>query len=243
MIPNGIGLAEQSELPFSSMRDYVQAYRQRITTPVKVANRVLEAIGEAEGITPPLNAFTAVLGDEFLHEAKLSTERNSKGRTAGELDGIVIAVKDELDLAGRPTTVGSHFPDLELPADDSTVVKRLRAAGALIVGKTVMHEIGLGVTGLNVRHGTPRNPYAPDRYTGGSSSGSASVVAAGLCPAAVGADGGGFHPNSSGVLRRVRFKTHLRTHQRVRRLSFMLGAWHISGQSLQTLLIWPPSMK
>jgi Asp-tRNA(Asn)/Glu-tRNA(Gln) amidotransferase A subunit family amidase len=71
------------------------------------------------------------------------------------------------------------------------MVARLRAAGALIIGKANMHEIGIGVTGQNAHHGTPRNPYAPDHYTGGSSSGPAAAVAAGLCPAATGADGGG----------------------------------------------------
>jgi Asp-tRNA(Asn)/Glu-tRNA(Gln) amidotransferase A subunit family amidase len=158
---------------------------------LEVANRVLKSIDQGERTTPPLNAFTVVLRDELLREAESSTARYSKQQTVGKLDGVVIAVKDELDLAGRPTTLGSNFPDLKLPTEDSTVVKRLRAAGALIVGKTGMHEIGLGVTGLNLRHGTPRNPYSPDRYTGGSSSGSASAVAAGLCPAAVAADGGG----------------------------------------------------
>ena len=68
---------------------------------------------------------------------------------------------------------------------------RFRAQGALLFGKTAMHEIGIGVTGLNPHHGTPRNPYDPGHFTGGSSSGPAAVVAAGLCPVAIGADGGG----------------------------------------------------
>src|SRR6185503_5979208 len=74
---------------------------------------------------------------------------------------------------------------------DATVVARLRAAGALFVGKLNMQEVGLGITGVNPHHGTPRNPHHPDRITGGSSSGSAAAVAAGLCPIAISADAGG----------------------------------------------------
>jgi Asp-tRNA(Asn)/Glu-tRNA(Gln) amidotransferase A subunit family amidase len=109
----------------------------------------------------------------------------------GIFDGVPVAVKDELDMVPYPTTAGTAFLGKHSAATDSTVVARLRAAGALLVGKTNMHEIGIGVTGLNTIHGTPRNPYAMDRHTGGSSSGSAAAVAAGLCPMAVGADGGG----------------------------------------------------
>ena len=90
-----------------------------------------------------------------------------------------------------PTTVGTSFLG-KIPATrDAATVARMRAAGAVLIGKTNMHEIGLGVTGSNPHYGTPRNPYDPSRFTGGSSSGSAATVAAGLCPVAIGADGGG----------------------------------------------------
>jgi len=100
-------------------------------------------------------------------------------------------VKDELDVAGYPTTVGTRFLGRQPAPEDATVVGRLRAAGALIIGKTNMHEIGLGVTGVNPHHGACRNPYDPARAPGGSSSGPAAAVAYGLCPLGVGADGGG----------------------------------------------------
>ncbi len=90
-----------------------------------------------------------------------------------------------------PTKVGTAFLGQTPAQEDATIVARMRAAGALLIGKANIHEIGMGVTGLNTIHGTPRNPYAPDHYTGGSSSGPAAAVAAGLCPVALGADGGG----------------------------------------------------
>ena len=87
-----------------------------------------------------------------------------------------------------------------VPGEDATTVERLRSAGALMVGKTNMHEIGLGVTGLNTHYGTTRNPHHLVHYPGGSSSGSAAAVAAGLCPIALGLDGAG----SIRILRVVR---------------------------------------
>jgi Asp-tRNA(Asn)/Glu-tRNA(Gln) amidotransferase A subunit family amidase len=102
-----------------------------------------------------------------------------------------VAVKDEMDMTPYPTTVGTAFLGKSPAQEDATVAARLRSAGALLVGKANMHEIGINVTGLNPVHGTTRNPYNPNHFTGGSSSGSATAVAAGLVPVAIGADGGG----------------------------------------------------
>ena len=102
-----------------------------------------------------------------------------------------MAIKDEFDMVPYPTTVGTKFLGQSPAREDATAVARLRASGALLIGKTNMHEIGIGVTGFNAHHGTARNPYNVEHYTGGSSSGPAAAVAAGLCPVALGADGGG----------------------------------------------------
>jgi len=99
-------------------------------------------------------------------------------------------VKDELDVAGYRTSVGTRFLS-RVAAEDATVVARVRAQGALVLGKVNMHEVGIDTTGFNAHHGTPTNPYAPGHYPGGSSSGSAVSVAAGFCPISIGADGGG----------------------------------------------------
>jgi Asp-tRNA(Asn)/Glu-tRNA(Gln) amidotransferase A subunit family amidase len=107
------------------------------------------------------------------------------------LDGVPIAIKDEVDMVPYPTTAGTSFLGASPAQADSTVVARLRNAGALLIGKTNMHEIGILPDSVNPHHGAVRNPYNLQHEAGGSSSGSAAAVATGLCPAAIGADGGG----------------------------------------------------
>jgi Asp-tRNA(Asn)/Glu-tRNA(Gln) amidotransferase A subunit family amidase len=171
--------------------DYQEAYREGRCTPVEVARGVLRGAARSEDHHPPLRLFIAQSEQDLLEQAHDSAERLARGAPAGPLEGIPIAVKDEIDQRGYPTTVGTCFLGRRAVDADATAVARLRAAGALLVGKTNMHEIGLGATGINPHHGSARNPYDPQRVTGGSSSGSAAVVACGLCPAAIGADGGG----------------------------------------------------
>jgi Asp-tRNA(Asn)/Glu-tRNA(Gln) amidotransferase A subunit family amidase len=120
-----------------------------------------------------------------------STERFRSGTPISILDGVPVPVKDEVDMVPFGTTVGTRFLGKTPAKQDSTVVARMRASGAMLVGKCNMHEIGLGVTGLNPHHGTVRNPYNINHHTGGSSSGPAASVAAGFGPVAIGADGGG----------------------------------------------------
>ena len=126
-----------------------------------------------------------------MAQAEAATRRWAQGQPLSLFDGVPVAVKDEVDMVPYPTTVGTRFLGQRPATEDSTVVARLRAAGALLIGKANMHEIGIVPTGLNPHHGFARNPYNPAHYTGGSSSGSAAAVAAGLCPVAIGADGGG----------------------------------------------------
>jgi len=176
---------------FVTAADYGRAYREGSTTPEAVTERVLEAMEEADSADPPLCAFIAVDRQDIREQALASAMRHRQGQPLGPLDGVPVAVKDEVDMLPYPTTVGTRFLGRQRAAADATAVARLRAAGALLIGKANMHEIGIGVTGLNPHHGTPRNPYDPAHHTGGSSSGPAAAVAAGLCPMALGADGGG----------------------------------------------------
>jgi Asp-tRNA(Asn)/Glu-tRNA(Gln) amidotransferase A subunit family amidase len=180
-----------SSFSFPGIHDYAKAYRDGSTTPEEVARRFLAALDQADSGSRPLKAFIAVDKSEVLRQARESTLRFKAGKPLGLFDGVPVAVKDELDMVPYPTTVGTAFLGKEAAKVDATVVARLRAAGAMLVGKTNMHEIGINVTGLNPHHGTTRNPYNPDHFTGGSSSGSATAVASGLVPLAVGADGGG----------------------------------------------------
>jgi Asp-tRNA(Asn)/Glu-tRNA(Gln) amidotransferase A subunit family amidase len=176
---------------FATVHDYAAAYRGGQTTPEEVAQRALAAIEACDAGDPPLRAFIAVRREDVLRQAREAAERIREDRSLGVFDGVPVAVKDEVDVVPYSTTVGTAFLGMEPARQDATAVARLRAAGALLLGKTNMHEIGIGVTGLSPHHGTPRNPYDPAHYTGGSSSGSAAAVAAGLCPVALGADGGG----------------------------------------------------
>jgi Asp-tRNA(Asn)/Glu-tRNA(Gln) amidotransferase A subunit family amidase len=176
---------------FTSIHEYANAYRAGTLTPEDVAKRVLEAIEQSEASSQPLRVFIAVNREDVLRQAKESTQRFKDGKPLSIFDGVPVAVKDEIDMTPYPTTVGTSFLGKTPAREDATVVARLRSAGALLIGKTNMHEIGINVTGLNPHHGTTRNPYNPAHFTGGSSSGSATAVAAGFVPVAIGADGGG----------------------------------------------------
>jgi Asp-tRNA(Asn)/Glu-tRNA(Gln) amidotransferase A subunit family amidase len=175
----------------ATILDYAEGYRSGKFTPEIVAISILESIESMDQGVRPLRAFSAIHPDDLLQQARLSTQRFQEGRALGVIDGVPIGIKDEFDMMGYGTTVGTKFLGKKPSVQDATTVAKLRSQGALLPGKTNMHEIGIGVTGLNVHHGTTRNPYSPDRHTGGSSSGSAAAVAAGLVPAAIGADAGG----------------------------------------------------
>ncbi len=182
---------KQSLFQPETAADFHRVYLEGKVTPVDVAMRLLDIIRSIEESAVPLLPFLAWEERELLQQAKDSTERYKRRESLGILDGVPIAIKDELDMLPFPTMVGTKFYNTHSPEEDATTVKQLRSAGALLVGKTNMHELGLGVTGLNTHYGTTRNPHHLDHYPGGSSSGSAASVAAGLCPIALGLDGGG----------------------------------------------------
>lgn len=176
---------------FATVHDYARAYRAGEITPEEVAHQLLAAIAAADAADPPLRAFIAVDRGEVLRQASDSVRRFQEGAALSVWDGVPVAIKDELDMVPYPTTLGTSFLGNRPAAEDATPVARLRSAGALLIGKANMHEIGIGMTGLNPHHGSVRNPYGCDRCSGGSSSGPAAAVAAGFCPVAIGADGGG----------------------------------------------------
>ncbi len=176
---------------FASVYDYAKAYRDGKTTPEEVAQKVLDSIEASDSGNAPLRAFIAVNREDVMRQAREATQRIKARKGLGVFDGVPVAIKDELDMTPYPTTAGTSFLGKIPATKDATVVARLRSAGALLVGKANMHEIGINVTGLNPHHGSTRNPYNTNHYTGGSSSGPGAAVAAGLVPVAIGADGGG----------------------------------------------------
>jgi aspartyl-tRNA(Asn)/glutamyl-tRNA(Gln) amidotransferase subunit A len=161
--------------------------RRGDVSPVTVTEAALAWI---ETVDPRLNAFVTVVADDALEAARAAERDIAAGRYRGPLHGVPVGVKDLCETAGVRTTAGSALLADWIPDRDAAVVRKLRAAGAVIVGKLNLHELAYGVTGVNTHTGTVRNPWDPERITGGSSSGSAAAVAARECFAALGTDTG-----------------------------------------------------
>ncbi len=162
--------------------------RAGATDPVELLDATLTAVSAAQ---PRYNAFVTVDADGAGAAAVRARDELARGVDRGPLHGVPVAVKDLIDTAGLRTTMGSRHFATHLPARDAAVVTRLRAAGAVIVGKTTTHEFAYGPTGDVAANGPCANPHDPARMAGGSSAGSAAAVAAGLVPLSVGTDTGG----------------------------------------------------
>jgi aspartyl-tRNA(Asn)/glutamyl-tRNA(Gln) amidotransferase subunit A len=140
---------------------------------------------------PKLNAFITVMRDEALREARDLEAEQRSGKLRGPLHGIPIALKDNIDTMGVRTTAASAVFDDRVPEQDAEVTRRLKEAGAVLMGKTNLHEFAMGGTSATSYFGPVRNPWSLDRNPGGSSGGSAVAVSAGLCYGALGTDTGG----------------------------------------------------
>jgi aspartyl-tRNA(Asn)/glutamyl-tRNA(Gln) amidotransferase subunit A len=162
--------------------------RDRQLSPVEVTQAYLQRI---EALNETLNAYITVTGDQALADARRYEKEIWRGDYRGPLHGVPVALKDLYNTAGVRTTAGSKIYAERIPAEDATVVGKLRAAGAVIIGKTNLHEFAYGVTADSSYFGPMRNPWDPERVAGGSSGGSGAAVAAGLCVAATGSDTGG----------------------------------------------------
>ena len=179
---------------FPSVRDYYMAYKEKRCTPVEVANKILEAIKETNRMVPPLRAIVDYNADVVKQMAQDSLDRWQAGEPLSILDGVPVSIKAEFRTEPYPSRCGTMFQPIFADITPEThLVKNLKEAGAVIIGVANMHELGMGALGLNPNrfNGTPRNPYNTGRFAGGSSSGSAVSVAAGLCPISLAADGAG----------------------------------------------------
>jgi aspartyl-tRNA(Asn)/glutamyl-tRNA(Gln) amidotransferase subunit A len=162
--------------------------RSRTLTSAQLTEACLSRIG---AYNPKLNAFITVLREQAMAQARELDAEQRSGRLRGPLHGIPIALKDNIDTAGIRTTAASAVFDERVPNEDAEVARRLKAAGAVLVGKTNLHEFAMGGTSATSYYGPVRNPWALDRNPGGSSGGSAAAVAADLCFGALGTDTGG----------------------------------------------------
>lgn len=162
--------------------------RRKEISPVELARDCLDAIQQ---LNLSLNAFITVMADSALEEARTAEAEIAGGEWRGPLHGIPIALKDLIDTAGVRTTAASALYKDRVPSEDAEVVRRLRGAGAVIIGKNNLHEFAYGGSSLVSHFGEMRNPRDPERIAGGSSGGSAATVVAGMACAAIGTDTAG----------------------------------------------------
>src|SRR6188768_1747743 len=174
-----------------SLSNLAERYRDGRANPVEVVTRSLAHARKLAAHVPTLGPLCGYDDERALQAAHESARRFAEGSARSELEGIPIAVKEEIDTRGFVTKMGSNCLRRALSNSDAVAVARLRAAGAIVIGQTPMTEFGLSPIGVNANRDMPRNPHDARRLPGGSSSGSAVAVATGTTPLAVGCDGGG----------------------------------------------------
>lgn len=182
----------EADLPFASIEQLAPLIQKKKISPVELTQLMLRRI---ERLNPKLNAYLTVTAEMALKQARTAEAEIAAPRSLtkyrGPLHGIPISIKDNIFTAGIRTTAGSKILANFITKEDAAVVKLLRQAGAVILGKTNLHEFAYGVTSNNPHFGPVRNPWDRNRIPGGSSGGSAAALAAGLCYASIGTDTGG----------------------------------------------------
>lgn len=182
----------ETSFRYWNIRDFAYAYRTRLATPSMVAEKIISALEEFNNANPTTPLLISCDTEDIRKQAAASAQRFEEGNPISILDGIFMAIKDDIDCYPYPSKgATTWFHEVRPVKKDAVSVSRLRSCGVILIGKANMHEFGLGTTGNNANYGTTRNPHARDRYTGGSSSGPAALVASGLCSACLGTDGGG----------------------------------------------------
>jgi amidase len=176
------------DLTFTSAGELVKLYRARRTSPHEVVQTLLARI---DAVNPAVNAVVTLAREAAVWNARRATAALKRGAALPPLFGVPVAIKDVTPTAGIRTTHGSKLFEDHVPAEDALVVQRLRAAGAIVLGKTNTPEFAFGPTTVNTVFGATRNPWDLTRSAGGSSGGSAAALATGMVPLAEGTDLGG----------------------------------------------------
>jgi aspartyl-tRNA(Asn)/glutamyl-tRNA(Gln) amidotransferase subunit A len=177
-----------SELCTLTLTEAAALVADKAVSPVELTQACLERI---ERLDSALHAFITVTRDTALEQARIAEREIAGGRYRGPLHGIPVALKDLIDTAGARTTAASALFQERVPTEDAAVVRHLKVEGAVLLGKTNLHEFAYGGSGVVSYFGAARNPWARAHICGGSSSGSAAAVAAGMCFAALGSDTAG----------------------------------------------------
>lgn len=176
------------ELTYCSLREVRDLLRAREVSSRELVEAQLERL---EALEPRLNQFITVARHEALHAAQSADDAAARSENLGPLHGVPLTVKDLLWTRGMRTTSGSKiFADF-VPEEDATAVAKVRDAGAVLLGKTNLHELAYGVSSVNPHYGAVRNPWDSERISGGSSGGSASALASGVGYGSIGTDTGG----------------------------------------------------
>ncbi|MGH9375972.1 MAG: amidase, partial [Terriglobia bacterium] len=177
-----------SELCILSIDEVSQLLSRKEISPVTLVKAYLERI---EKFDKAINSYVAVLAEQALSDAQRAEREIASGHWRGPLHGVSIALKDLFDIRGVATTGGSRLFSERIAKEDAACVTGLREAGAIVLGKTNMHELAYGATNEDSASGPTHNPWALDHIPGGSSGGSGAAVAADLCAGATGSDTGG----------------------------------------------------
>ena len=180
-------LVRERELP-SSILEIAEKLKKREVSPVELTRECLERI---EKLNSTLNAFITITAESAMREAHEVEEEIQRGQWRGPLHGIPLALKDIIDTAGVRTTAASALFKDRIPTEDAVVVRRLKDAGAVLLGKQNLHEFAYGGSSMVSYYGEVHNPWNPAYIAGGSSGASAAAVAAGLCYGAIGTDTAG----------------------------------------------------
>ena len=176
------------DLAFTPATELARLYRRRALSPLEV---VQAALARIDVVNPQVNAFVTLVRDQALAAARRATAAMRRGKTLPPLFGVPVGIKDVTQTKGILTTYGSTLYKDHVPDTDALVVERLRAAGAIVLGKTNTPEFAFGPNTVNAVFGATRNPWNLARTAGGSSGGSAAALATGMCPLAEGTDLGG----------------------------------------------------
>lgn len=174
-----------TDLYYSNINELSKLIREQKVSPLEVVDACLKRI---DRLNPKLNAFITILTDQAREQAQLAEAEIKSGIWRGPLHGIPVGIKDFYDTAGIKTTAAFEYFKDRIPTKDAVGVAKLKEAGAIIIGKMNMHQLGMGTTGLVSYYGPAQNPWNPNYIPGGSSSGSAAAVSSGMCYATLDTD-------------------------------------------------------
>jgi aspartyl-tRNA(Asn)/glutamyl-tRNA(Gln) amidotransferase subunit A len=180
--------AQTPDVTSLSLAEAARGIRNKALTSVQLTEACLQ---RAQSLNPVINAYITIMKESAMAQARVLDAEARAGKFRGPLHGVPLALKDNIDTAGTRTTAASAVFDDRVPKEDAEVTRRLKAAGAVIIGKTNMHEFANGITSATSYFGPVRNPWALDRNSGGSSGGSAAAVISESCYGALGTDTGG----------------------------------------------------